>query len=222
MTLHLKLADSIVILALALCSLSLAAREQALEYSTIDVDGRVIITVPAHWHVNDTATRKNIAAYADAVLNPTGKLSNPIHVSSLAVASMPKPIRAIIRVSFVQGVGTQDDLNREVVQNRNQVLADVKASWEAEKETFVEGMAKQGIKYLGQESYNIEKIGARTAMVLSYKRSSITGGAPFVVTQYHVPMGTEKVLITLSYQESHAAVFRPILERVRNSIVIRH
>lgn len=197
------------------------AAPQTLSYTTIDVGGRLTVTVPSHWRVRDTAERQNIAAGSDAALNPTGKPSGPMHVSSLSVVSNPEPIRAIVRVSFLQDAGTQVDLIREVSANRSKVIAEFKASWEAEKHQAVEAMSRQGIQYLGQEEYRIETIGARTALVISYKRSSLKGGAPFVVTQYHVPMGSDKVLVTLSFQESEAALFRPILERVKNSIAIR-
>ena len=198
------------------------ALSQSLTYKQIDVGGdRVSITVPAHWRIRDTAERQNIAAGADAALNPTGRSAEPMHVSSLSVVSLPEPIQAIIRVSFIEEPGSQADLVREVTANREKVLAAVRASWDAEKQQLADAMVRQGLRYLGQETYRIEGVGSRTAMVTSYKRTSLTGGAPFVVTQYHVPMGKDKVLITFSYQESGAVLFRPILERVKNSIQIR-
>lgn len=215
-----KIARYFLCLALSISGLQLPAISQPLEYSKINVAGRVAITIPAHWHVRGLAERKNIAAGADAALNSVGKSSEPMHVSSLSVVSMPEPIRAIVRVSFVPESGTQADLKRQAASNSSQVLADFKNGWEAERPALIEAMTKQGGKYLGQESYRIETIGAHTTLVLSYKRSSIAGGAPFLVTVYQVPMGADKILITLSYQESHAAIFRPILERIKNSIVI--
>ena len=209
------------LLILALCLQHTAAASQTLSYTTIEVGGRLTITVPSHWRARDTAERQNIAAGADAALNPTGKSSGSMHVSSLSVVSNPEPIRAIIRVSFIQESGTQADLIREVSASRSKVITELKAGWEAEKQQVIEAMSRQGGQYLGQEDYRIETIGARTALVISYKRSSLKGGTPFVVTQYHAPMGSDKVLVTLSFQESEAALFRPILERVKNSIAIR-
>lgn len=194
---------------------------QTLGYTTIDVSDRLNITVPSHWRVRSLAERQNIAAGADAALNPTGKSSGPIHVSSLSVVSTPEPIKAIIRVSFLEEAGTQADLIREVSTNSNKVIAEIKAAWEAEKHQLIAAMSKQGVQYLGQEEYRIETIGGQTALVISYKRNSIKGGSPFAVTQYHVPMGRDKVLVTFSFLESEAALFLPILQRVKNSIAIR-
>lgn len=216
-TVHLQ---RLAVLLLALCTLPTSATSKTLTYATIDVGGRLTITVPSHWRVRDTAERQNIVAGADAVLNPTGKSSESMHVSSLSVVSIPEPTRAIIRVSFVKEPGTQAELNREVRANRDKVIAEFKDAWDTEKQQLAEGMARQGVQYLGQEVFRIETIGTRTAFVISYKRTSLRGGAPFVVTQYHVPMGSDKVLVTLSFQESEAAMFRPILERVKNSISI--
>lgn len=210
----------LAVLLLALCILPTSTASQTLMYTAIDVGGRLAITVPSHWRIRDAAERQNIAAGADAAFNPTGKSSESMHVSSLSVVSIPEPTRAIIRVSFVKEPGTQADLNREIKANKDKVIAELKDAWDADKQELAEVMAKQGGQYLGQEAYRVETIGTRTALVISYKRSSLRGGAPFVVTQYHVPMGSDKVLVTLSFQESEAALFRPILERVKNSISI--
>lgn len=192
---------------------------QTLSYRAVEVGGRVKITVPAHWRVRDLAERQNIAAAADAALSPSGS-TDTMHVSALSVVSQPEPIRAIIRVSFIQDTGSQADLIRQVKVNKAQVVADFRSSWETELEVTKTAMSKQGVQYLGQERFDTESVGGKMALVLSYKRSSVTGGSPFVVSQYHIPLGNDKVLVTLSYQESHAFLFSPILERIKNSLVI--
>lgn len=49
---------------------------------------------------------------------------------------------------------------------------------------------------------------------------SDSGDSPVQVTQYHVPLGNEMVMITLSFRELDAAVYSPILEHVKKSISI--
>lgn len=82
-------------------------------------------------------------------------------------------------------------------------------------------MEKQGMQILGQEKVGIDAIGGLTAFTLTYRRTSAVGPSPFTVTQYHVPVGKEKVLITLSYRESDRRLFGLILDRVKRSVTIK-
>ena len=83
------------------------------------------------------------------------------------------------------------------------------------------GMQKQGIQILGEEKVGIDTIGGLTAFTVTYRRTSAVGPSPFTVTQYHVPVGKEKVLITLSYRESDGLLFGLILDRVKRSVTIK-
>jgi hypothetical protein len=194
---------------------------QTMQYRVIEVGNRVSLTVPGHWRIRDASERQNIAASADALLNPTGRPSEPMHVSSLSVVSAPEPPQAIIRVSFVADTGSQADLQRDLARGRADAIAELATGWKEEAKALAEVLTKQGMRYLGNERFDFQPIGSKMAIVISYRRTSARGGSPFVVTQYHVPMGADKVLVTLSLQESSAAPLGPILERVKNSIVIR-
>lgn len=197
------------------------ALSQTVQYTTVDVAGRVSITVPSHWRVRDASERQNIAASADALFNPSGKPSEPVHVSSLSVVSTPDPPQAIIRVSFVSEPGSQAELRSDLARGKAAAIAELSAGWQEEVKALSDVLAKQGMRYLGHERFDFQAFGSKTAILISYKRTSARGGSPFVVTQYHVPMGQDKVLVTLSLQESAASLLGPVLDRVKNSILIR-
>ena len=207
-----------VLVAVCCIPLSLA---QTLQYRVVEVGNRVSITVPAHWRVKDASERQNIAASADALIDPSGKASEPMHVSSLSVVSTPEPPQAIIRVSFVAEPGSQAELKQELAGGKERAVAEIASVWREDSKTLAAAMAKQGMRYLGNERFDFQPLGSKTAVVISYRRTSARDGSPYLVTQYHVPMGTDKVLITLSLQESSALLVQPILDRVKNSIVIR-
>ena len=83
------------------------------------------------------------------------------------------------------------------------------------------GLAKIGVKEVGRPRFAVEPIGGQTALIISYGRTSTANSAETMrVTQYHVPLGAEKALITLSYIESDAQA-TAAHNRVKNSIVIR-
>lgn len=195
---------------------------QESNYRRIEVGKRVSVEVPAHWHVRDLDERRNIAAAGEAITNAVGRKNEPNHVSSLSVVSQPEPVGAIIRISFIPTDGlTQSDVRQAIQSDRVGILREIGTVFREEMAVLSKGMEKQGMKIIGRESVGIDSIGDMTAFTFSYRRTSAIGPWSFLVTQFHVPVGREKVLITLSYRESDALLFRPILDRVKRSVVIR-
>ena len=110
---------------------------------------------------------------------------------------------------------------REIQLDRAGVLREIVDAFKEDMDVLRMGMKKQGIQILGQEKVGIDSIGGLTAFTLMYRRTSAIGPSPFTVTQYHVPVGNEKVLITLSYRESDGKLFGLILDRVKRSVTIK-
>lgn len=195
---------------------------QESQFRRVSVGGRVSIEVPAHWHVRDLDERKNIAAAGEVLTDGVGNKNQPMHVSALSVVSRPAPVGAIIRVSFVPTEEfSQASLLKEIQLDRTAVLQEVTSAFKEEFDQLRKVMAKQGLSILGQEKVGIETIGGLTAFTFSYRRTSDNGQSPFTVIQYHVPVGKEKILITLSYRESDGRLFGLILDRVKRSVVIQ-
>ena len=199
-----------------------AAAAQESQFRRISVGNRVTIEVPAHWHVRDLDERKNISAAGEALTEVLSKKNEPNHVSALSAVSRPEPIGAIIRVSFIPIDDlSQTSLMRAIQSDRAGVLRQIAGAFKEDMDALRMGMEKQGMQILGQEKVGIDTIGGLTAFTLMYRRTSANGPSPFTVTQYHVPVGKEKVLITLSYRESDGKLFGLILDRVKRSVTIK-
>lgn len=195
---------------------------QESQFRRISVGSRVTIEVPAHWHVRDLDERRNISAAGEVLTEGVGKKSEPNHVSALSVVSRPEPVGAIIRVSFIPIDDlSQAALKQEIQADRSGVLREIAGAVKEDMDALRKGMEKQGMQILGQERVGIDTIGGLTAFTLMYRRTSAVGPSPFTVTQYHVPVGKEKVLITLSYRESDGRLFGLILDRVKRSVTIK-
>jgi hypothetical protein len=77
------------------------------------------------------------------------------------------------------------------------------------------------VKEVGHPSFAVEQLGGHTALVIRYGRTSTMNPAETMkVAQYHVPLGTEKALITLSYIDSDQGAIADH-DRLKKSIVIR-
>jgi len=194
---------------------------QTLQYTTVDLAGRLTVTIPGHWFVRDATGRQNIAAAANAAVDPTGKRKDPIHFSSLSVLSSAEKPQVIFRISFVEEPGSQADLLQDLARGKAAAIRDLADVWKQESERLAATLERQGSRYLGDERFDFLDVGGKKAFLISYRRASLTGGAPFRVNQYHIPMGSDKILLTASVQESASRLMQPIVDRMIASVEIR-
>ena len=207
--------------ALYLCLLAVLALPVAAQtagYTKLNVKGRVQLEIPSDWTISDAEQRKRVKEFGEKLVGiPTQ------HTASLAAQSYPTPSRTMVRVSFIpmEPPITQADVRQEVQANKQQVLKDLADTWREEAPTMWAGLAKNGVKEVGRASVAVEPLGGQLALIIRYARTSTANPAETMrVTQYHVPLGAEKALITLSYIESDPQA-KAAHNRLKNSIVIR-
>jgi hypothetical protein len=194
-----------------------AAAQQA-SYTKLNVKGRVQLEVPSTWTINDEEQRRRVKEMAEQAMGTPA-----IHMASLSVHSYPAPWRVLARVSFVplEPPITQADLRAELKAGKEQVLQDVAEYWAEEAPAMWAAMAKHGMKEVGTPSFDVEPLGGKLALSIRYRRTSTTHpGKTMRVTQYHVVLGEEKALITLSYLDEDPGAIAAH-NRLKKSIVIR-
>ena len=191
---------------------------QPAGYTKLNVKGRVQLEVPADWTISDAEQRKRVKELGEKA---TGIPTN--YVASLAVQSYPAPSRMFVRVSFIpmEPPITQVDLRQEVQANKQQVLKDLEETWREESPKMWTGLAKNGVKEVGRASVAVEPFGGQLAMVIRYGRTSTVNPAETMrVSQYHVPLGSEKALITLSYIDGDLQAIAAH-NRIKTNLVIK-
>jgi len=201
-----------------LAAVALSAAAQSAGYTKLNVKGRVQLEIPSDWTISDAEQRRRVKELGEKLVGiPTQ------HTASLAAQSYPAPSRTMVRVSFIpmEPPITQADVRQEVQANKQQVLRDLADTWREESPTMWAGLAKNGVKEVGRPRFAVEPIGGQTALIISYGRTSTANPAETMrVTQYHVPLGAEKALITLSYIEGDPQA-TAAHNRLKSSIVIR-
>ena len=201
-----------------LAAVALPVIAQTAGYTKLNVKGRVQLEIPSNWAISDAEQRKRVKELGEKLVGiPTQ------HTASLAAQSYPAPSRTMVRVSFIpmEPPLTQTDVRREVQANKQQVLQDLADVWREESPTMWAGLAKNGVKEVGRPRFAVEPIGGQTALIISYGRTSTANPAETMrVTQYHVLLGAEKALITLSYIEGDPQA-TAANNRLKSSIVIR-
>ena len=201
-----------------LAAVALPVVAQTAGDTKLNVKGRVQLEIPSNWAISDAEQRKRVKELGEKLVGiPTQ------HTASLAAQSYPAPSRTMVRVSFIpmEPPLTQTDVRKEVQANKQQVLQDLADVWREESPTMWAGLAKNGVKEVGRPRFAVEPIGGQTALIISYGRTSTANPAETMrVTQYHVPLGAEKALITLSYIEGDPQA-TAAHNRLKSSIVIR-
>ena len=201
-----------------LTAVALPVVAQSAGYTKLNVKGRVQLEVPGDWTISDAEQRKRVKEFGEKLIGiPTQ------HIASLAAQSYPTPSRTMVRVSFIpmEPPITQADVRQEVQANKQQVLKDLADTWREEAPMMWAGLAKNGVKEVGRASVAVEPLGGQLALIIRYARTSTANPAETMrVTQYHVPLGAEKALITLSYIEGDQKAMAAH-NRLKSSIAIR-
>ncbi len=194
------------------------ARAQSTEYRKLSLKGRVQLEVPNAWTINDAENRRRVKELGEKI---TGIAVQ--HTASLSVQSFPVPSRMFVRVSFLELEPpiTQTALRKEVQADRRQVIRDLTDMWKEESPLMWTSLAKNGVKEVGRATFTAEALGGQTALVIRYGRTSTANPTETMrVAQYHIPLGDEKALITLSYIDGDTGAMTAH-DRLKNSIVIR-
>ncbi|CAM5788076.1 hypothetical protein [Rhizobacter fulvus] len=191
---------------------------QSLGYTRLNVRDRVLLEVPENWTIRDAEGRKSVTRLAEKI---TGVQDQ--HVASLSAQSSPSAARVSVRASFINLSPpiSQSDAREDAKADRNQVVRDLDDLWKAESAPMWVGLAKMGSTEVGRAAAAVEMLGGQLAWVFRYARTStINPAETMMVAQYHVPMGADKVLITLSYIDKDKAAMAAH-DRLKSSIVIR-
>ena len=198
-----------------------ASYAQQPNYQRVVVAKRVALDIPVHWQVLDIDQRRNLAAASERFGKNNGAPQQPAHVAALAINATPHPPGAMVRVSVIPTESlTQSDLTRALQSDHIGTMKELSSVFKKELSDMAVQMQKQGLRIIGQEKVGIENIGGKVAISVTYRRTPAIGDSSFQVTQYHVPLGNEKIIITLSYRESTAVVYLAILEYIKQSMSI--
>lgn len=173
----------------------------------------VSIDVPSHWTVLSQDTHKNLGTAGESMVDNAGvDKSSGRKEALLAVNATPNPTGAMIRVSIVSPPDyTQADLAAATPKDLKAVAAEL-------KKLFKKLEASGGPKVTEVQPARIEKVGNYRALIMSYVRADARGPAQWQVTQYKIPIANRLIEMTLSHRLSDAAVWQPILERVKRSL----
>ena len=171
----------------------------------------ISVEIPSHWVVLSEASRKNVEARTGAITDSAGQTPSKSQ-TLLAVNATPAPTGAMIRVS----VSPEVEYTAAVLEATSR--EDLKSIADDASSKFKALERDGGIHLVKMLGPKVLKVGSRTALLLPYERTSLAGPSNWIVQQHYIPFETHTVIFTLSYRRSDAALWEPILGRVRKSI----
>lgn len=183
-------------------------------YQRLFLKEGISIEVPRHWFVHSNAEKKNFAAAGEAALNSAGNDYDTVENSSrlLAVSSMPIPTGAKIRITVVRPLRfTTSDL-------RNATAKDIKESQTELATELSQSMKAIGGKLLDLKMPRIETVNGQTALLIEYRRTDLRTPSPWTVRRYRIPVGDKLIDFTISFRESDAIIYKPILDHTMQSL----
>ena len=176
----------------------------------------VSVEVPKNWWVFDSDMNSNIETAAEAAMNlsdielPKGK-----DVNLFRANSMPKTTFAGIAI-----IARDSDQDPEVWKNASEeeckeVLKELAPE---ANQNMQETLSAAGLKVIEFYGMRREFIGKHPALVMELKRSGPKGAV--IVQTTRLFLGKKEISLTLSYRESEAQIWRPIVQYIRKSFTV--
>lgn len=171
----------------------------------------ISLDVPSHWAVLSMADTKNLHTSSQAMMDNAGmEKPRSRKETLLAMNAAPNPTGAMIRVSVtVPPNFTQSDLAATTPADLKEVGVEM-------LKMFRQIEASGGPKIKEMQPVRMERFNNYRALVIPYVRTG-ANESTWQVTQYQIPVPSRLIQITLSYRQSDAVIWRPILERVKQS-----
>lgn len=175
-------------------------------FTRISLPHGISIEVPAHWTVLSEATRANLSAVGQSVIELSGlETASETRVNLLAVNATPSPCGATIRVAYSSPPTFTEEQIESIDKETLAMLGKMQG------EVFRKLEARGGPRLIGEPTAVIAKVGGIRSLGIEYLREDPSGRGPWRVTIFHTPVGKWGTSITVSYREREATMWYPIV-----------
>jgi hypothetical protein len=192
---------------------------QDTSFRQIQLSHGISLSIPSGWVVLEQKMRDTINKLGTQIAkNSDVELPEGEKETLLAVNAIPDPTGAMIRVSVRKSFQFAPlDISHATDEDLDEITAEMLNNFRKIEQS------SPLFKLIEMHPIRIEKINNKSAIVISYIRAGVVGTSPWHVMQYKIPLrkflfSTKTIEITLSYRESDAYLWKPILEQIKHSI----
>lgn len=186
-------------------------------YTTNNVSNILTLDVPDNWLSRDAKSRQTITNISERALD--GLISEKQHVASISVRSSDVNPHGIIRVSIIPTERfSQHEFAVELYNDKSGFREELEKYFIEDFALLSEAYKKIGLQLLTQPEVYFLSLDNYNIFAVSYSRSSLIADSPMTVTQFHIPNGENKILVSMTFRNSEEKNIRPILEHALWSI----
>lgn len=205
---------TLVLLVVLLILSSQTIADNSSNFASVKLPRGIELQIPKGWWLLGADHNRIIQTAVEAVMDLSGiGLPDGQETNLIAANSMPRSTYAAIRVdSTIPPSVAPSKFSSFIPADVRELQSDI-------RQTLQKLLPLQGsqlIEFLGSR---IEKISGHPAIVTEYRRTGPKG--PVFVQSNQIFTPSQEIRINLSYRESEVALWKPVVGKIRNSIVVR-
>ena len=182
-------------------------------FVTFKLPRGVELEMPKGWRLLGSEHQQVIATAVEAASDLSGIPLTENKSTLIAANSMPATTYAAIRINSVAPASMTPAV---LTQATPAFVAEIGREFEA---IMHKSLGVQGLQLLEFLGVRVDKLSGHPALVFEYRRSGPNG--PVLVQLTRVVTKQQEVEINLSYREHEVAIWKPVIAKVRQSIVLK-
>jgi len=169
--------------------------------------------LPRGWYLIGPDLNRLIEMSSEAALDLSGiGMAEGQRTNLIAANSMPTSTYAAVRVdSTIPPSASPSELATATTAEIAELERETRAN-------LLKNLPMQGNQLIDFYGVRIDKISDRLSVVTEYRRSGPKG--PVIVQLNQIFTDKQEIAINLSYRESETAIWKPVIARIRQSIVV--
>lgn len=198
----------------ALLFLQTTHAQSGSQFSLVTLPRGIELQIPKGWWLLSSDHNRVIQTSVEAAMDLSGiGLPDGQETNLIAANSMPRSTYAAVRVDSTIPPSIAPSEFASITP------ADVRELQTEMRQNLQKLLSLQGNQLIEFFGSRIEKISGHPAIVTEYRRTGPKGPVFVQINQIFTP--SQEVRINLSYRESEAALWKPVIGKIRQSIVIR-
>lgn len=212
-----KILLQFLVFAMSMLSFTCLTDAKDTDYFIVSLESAYQVEVPKSWKIHKEETNKSLQSKTDSILNSKNIKQNSgqnrilltanAYVGGKSVASTRLSVRPS-KSAFTQ------DVLKEITKND---LQEVAASMMFENEKELKALSKDAtVKFI-----KIDKPVINGKICISTETEQNVNGNILRQIIDIYPLGDRTVKMTVAYSPSNANMYRPIVNKIRNSLIIK-
>lgn len=187
--------------------------EQSSKFRKLILPLGVSVEVPKNWWIFDEELNSTLETSAEAALNLANvELPASKKVNLFRANSVPRTTYAGIAIN-----ATDVDIDPTLL--RSAPLSEIQAFKPEMQENIRESLSVANQELLEFYDFRREFVGKHPALIIEYKRSGLEG--PVIVQMTWLFLKNKKISLNLSYRESEAQIWKPIVQYIGKSLIVK-